>query len=67
MWNGVSQFGDFIALIFTVLIRQTFNLNGGYSLFCIAVILLIMLLVDIKFLKERPRPVEEENRGDAER
>ena len=55
MWNGVSQFGDFIALIFTVIILQTLQINGGYSLIIIALILLVMLMVDLKFLKEKER------------
>ena len=54
MWNGVSQFGDFLALVLTFIILQNLSINGGYSLMITGIIIFLLLVVDIKLLKPKP-------------
>lgn len=55
LWNSVSQFGDAIAFIITIIVIEGFDIKGSYSLLIIAFLIVLVAAADYKWFHEAPR------------
>lgn len=53
MYSSVSQCGDFLAFLITLLVISDDNVNGAYSMLIMAIVFVIITVYDFFFFRDR--------------
>lgn len=53
MWSSVSQFGDLIAFLITLIVIETDSIDGAYSMLFLAIVFVLVSVYNYFFFRDR--------------
>lgn len=56
MWSSVSQCGDFVAFLITLIVLETDSIDGSYSMLFLAIVFILVVIYDYFFFRDRGNP-----------